>query len=96
MVSKRIESARLLQSELVSVACAATGRKAEDVSDVIGPAVEHLQKQYGGTKLYIPKQGRKVSANDVKRDIKQGFSGSQICRKYGISRRTFLALKADD
>jgi long-subunit acyl-CoA synthetase (AMP-forming) len=91
-MSRRIESGRALKSELVAAACVATGQTAEQVSEVIAPAVEHLQKQYGGGKLYVPKIGRKVSAAEVRRDLKNGLRQSQICRKYGISTRTFKML----
>lgn len=91
-MSRRIESGRALKSELVNAACVATGQSAEQVSSVIGPAVEHLQREYGGSKFYVPKLGRKVSGGDIRRDKKLGLSQTAICRKYGISRRTFLTL----
>jgi hypothetical protein len=93
IMSRRIESGRTLQSELVAAACVATGKSAEVVSEVIGPAVEHLQKQYGGGKLYVPKIGRKVCADDIKRDVRNGVSQARTCRKYGISKRTYQLLK---
>lgn len=91
-MSRRIESGRALKSELVTAACVATGQSAEQVSSVIGPAVEHLQREYGGGKLYVPKLGRKVSSSEIRRDKKIGLSQAAICRKYGISRRTFQTL----
>jgi hypothetical protein len=94
-MSRRIESGRTLQSELVAAACVATGKSAEVVSEVIGPAVEHLQKQYGGGKLYVPKIGRKVSPGDIKRDLRNGLRQAAICRKYGISTRTFKLLAGE-
>ena len=92
-MSRRIESGRALQSELVTAACVATGQSAEHVSCVIGPAVEHLQREYGGSKFYVRKLGRKVSTKEIKRDLNLGLSQTAICRKYCISRRTFLTLR---
>lgn len=92
-MSRRIDSGLALQSELVTASCIAAGLTAEDARKAIAPAVEHLQRQYGGSKLYIPKIGRKVSARDINRDFKVGLSQAAICRKYGISKRTCAALR---
>lgn len=91
-MTRRIQSATALQSEFVTAACAATGKDAEEVTRIIAPVIEHLQTHYSGGRLYIPKKGRMVDLDQLRREVEQKIPVRTLCRKYGISTRTLYRL----
>lgn len=91
-MSRRSNFGLALVAELVTAACESTGAAADSVAPAINAAVEYLQRQYGGTKLYIPKLSRKISMETINRMLALGVSRTKVARKFGISRRTLRAM----
>ena len=84
----RIQSGTALCSELITAVCLATGQTAEAVAIVVEPVVRHLQTNYGGDRVYIPKVGRVLDLSQVYADYLARIPEREICRRHSISRRT--------
>jgi|GEM_PF-5831042 len=87
-----IEPAKALLDELTVALAEARGIPHEEALQYVAPIVRHLQQQYGGDEVYIPRPGRSHPVADIIAARRRGDDIRAICIRYSISRRTFYNL----
>jgi hypothetical protein len=85
-------TAQALQDELAGVLKEAKGMSFDDAVTFAEPIVRYLQQQYGGDELYIPRPGRTYPITEILAARDSGKLVKDICRQYGISRRSYYNL----
>lgn len=88
------EPAKQLVDELALALSQARGLSLDEALANVRPIVAHLQQQYGGDEMYIPRPGRVYPTAEIVEAFKRGEPVKRICARYGISRRTYFSLMA--
>ena len=89
--ARRISPLQELEDEMVQAMVTDTGMKPEMCRFMIRPIIRHLCSEYGGGRVYIPKN-REYSAGEVVAAFNLSNNVEQVCQDFGISRRTLYRL----
>ncbi len=54
--------------------------------------LSHLQREYGGQKLYVPSPPRQYDLLQIAAALERGISISRVSREFGMSRTTLYSL----
>lgn len=88
-MAREVDPVAALEAEFVDAVCQKTGLQPEFARSIVGPLVRHLQRRYGGDRLYIPASSRGYTQDEVKdyfvatsRDV------AATCERFSISRST--------
>jgi len=76
--------------------CGLVGNKSEALELSIA-SVEVLRARFGGREMYMPKRDGFISRTDRDSALLREWNGrntSEICERYGISRRTLYAVSS--
>lgn len=91
-MSRESDRTEQLRAELVSAIVAETGMREVLAVPLADSLVAYLQREYGGSKLYIPAPSRMYPMLQIEAELRQGESPAGICRRYNISLRTLNRL----
>lgn len=94
-MAQETDAAAALRSDWTE-ALAAIGLGGPDVAEVVQQLVTHLQRNYGGTEIYIPVPGRAYPVDAIREAFRRGDSIRSICRAYQVDRRTLYRLLDDE
>ena len=86
------ERSLTLHVELTEILSAETGLNEALASQFAAAVLRGLQRLRGGDELYVPK-GQGTARRDA--EVRAAFRGNnreEVCRRFGISRRTFYRI----
>lgn len=78
-----------LQYALTSILRERVGYHERYASQIAEDILQGLQERYGGDDLYIPKSVSRAVRDAAVLDAFDGRNRDEVCRKFGISVRTF-------
>lgn len=88
-MGKDVDPVCALEAEFVQVICEKTGLKPAFAQSIVGPLVRHLQRRYGGERLYIPSSSRGYTQEEVRDFFQQAARDvDKTCERFSISRAT--------
>jgi Mor family transcriptional regulator len=91
-VSRDTDRAEALRRELVGAIVSQTGLGEIAALPLADALLAHLQREYGGERLYIPATSRQYDMLQLKAALERGDSVSQVCKAFAISRRQLYRL----
>lgn len=91
-MSRDSDRAEALRRELVGAIVAQTGLGELAALPLADALLAHLQREYGGERLYIPAPPRQYDVLQVKAALERGDTVGQVCKAYSISRRQLYRL----
>lgn len=94
-MAQETDAAAALRSDWID-ALAAQGIDGPEVAAIVQRLVHHLQRNYGGTEIYIPVPGREYPVSAIREAFRRGDSMRRICREFQVDRRTLYRLLGDE
>lgn len=91
-MSRESDRTEQLRQELVEAIVAETGMREVLAMPLAESLVSYLQREYGGTRLYIPAPARMYPMLQLEAELRRGEALTDVCRRYNISVRTLNRL----
>lgn len=91
-MSRESDRTEQLRQELVAAIVAETGMGEVLAMPLAETLVGYLQREYGGTRLYIPAPARLYPMLQIEAELRRGDAPSDVCRRYNLSNRTLKRL----
>ena len=87
-MSREADRTEALRRELVRAIVHETGMREVIAVPIANSLLAYLQREYAGQPLYIPAPARQYDVLQIEAALRRGQTVSQVCREFGISRRT--------
>lgn len=94
-MSREVDKAEALRSELVRALVDETGMREQMALPIAESLMCYLQRTYPGERLYIPLPTREYPVDRIAADLRRGMTTTEVCRDYSLSRRTLYRLFPD-
>lgn len=91
-MSRETDRTEALRRELVAAIVGETGMREVLAVPLADSLLAYLQREYGGQRMYIPAPARLYPMLQIEAELRQGADVDDVCRRYGISRRTLRRL----
>lgn len=69
-----------------------TGMKPATARMYVIPIVRHLQSEYGGSRIYMPKPGSAFMVDEVRAAFQRTNDARAVCKQFQISKATLYRM----
>jgi Mor family transcriptional regulator len=91
-MSREIDRTEQLRQEFITAIVGETGMREVLAVPLADSLVAYLQREYGGSRLYIPAPARMYPMLQLEAELRRGEPQADVCRRYNISHRTLKRL----
>lgn len=91
-MSRETDRTEQLRQEFITAIVAETGMREVLAMPLADSLVAYLQREYGGSRLYIPAPSRMYPMLQLEAELRRGEPLSDVCRRYNVSVRTLNRL----
>lgn len=91
-MSRETDKTEQLRQELVTAIVSGTGMREVLAMPLADTLMAYLQREYGGSRLYIPAPARMYPMLQIEAELRHGQPVEDVCRRYNVSARTLQRL----